>query len=667
MRKNRNQYLTRLPKASFKLIGREKELSDIEHDLSENHRVLLVNGLGGIGKTEICKAYIHDHIKKDSYSYIGWINYISSFKESIVSQMNGHPVLFNEHDTLDEKYDKIMFFLQSIREESLLIIDNIVDKDDESLWDMSAIPFFKIIANSRCQFNELKRLEGFHQYVLDFLSMKDCLDLFYTIYEGETDDETLEKIIELAGNHTLTIELLAKTAYYSGVTIKELYKGILALGFNLGSMINAQVKTSWHNMRKTETIFNHLLKLFSLSHVSEEEKDVLMHLSVLPPIDINERELLKWLNLPNASLMHTIIEKGWVKRIGFCKITMHPLIQETTRYSLKPDAGKCHHFIQAIADELFFSGYDNPYDKVQYTALGDSLLKYLDEDTQSIGLLYNNLSKIYLVCGQRSKALDYQLKATQIRAKVLGENHPDLATSLCNLSVIYTEMGKSDLALKHALDALAIRQEAFDEKHPDLATSYFNLSSIYVEMGKFDESLDYQLKAIAIRETVFDKNHPDLSLCYNDMAYIYSAMGDLDKGLHFQLKSLHIMEEVFDRYHPELSVAYNNLSIIYRHRGNMEKCLSYQLKSIQIVEKICDQYHPERASSYSNLSMIYNAVDQYDKALDYQLRAKDIQYHSLSENHPNTAIIHNNLSIIYRNIGEFDKSLGTPTKSYSYS
>ena len=75
--------LTRLPYRKIDLIGREMELTEIANRLQNTRRVLLVNGLGGIGKTEVCKTFFLEHYRH--YAYAGWIDCVSTLAESVVS------------------------------------------------------------------------------------------------------------------------------------------------------------------------------------------------------------------------------------------------------------------------------------------------------------------------------------------------------------------------------------------------------------------------------------------------------------------------------------------------------------------------------------------------------------------------------------------------------
>ena len=53
------------------IIGRKDDLEDLRNQLAEKHRIVLLNGMGGIGKTTLAEAYISKNYK--NYKHIAWI------------------------------------------------------------------------------------------------------------------------------------------------------------------------------------------------------------------------------------------------------------------------------------------------------------------------------------------------------------------------------------------------------------------------------------------------------------------------------------------------------------------------------------------------------------------------------------------------------------------
>jgi tetratricopeptide (TPR) repeat protein len=63
--------------------------------------------------------------------------------------------------------------------------------------------------------------------------------------------------------------------------------------------------------------------------------------------------------------------------------------------------------------------------------------------------------------------------------KLLGDEHPDVATSFNNLAVLYYAQGRYSEAEPLYQQALALRQNLLGDEHPDVATSFNNLALLY--------------------------------------------------------------------------------------------------------------------------------------------------------------------------------------------
>ena len=515
--------LTDLPQREIDLIGRDEELQMLGERLKKTERLLLVNGLGGIGKTEVCKRFFLCNYKR--FSFAAWIDYVSSIKESMVNRIGikRKGLELNESDTLDERFQKIMDFLKNLEEDTLLVFDNIEDPGDEHLGTLKKLPAnIKVIANSRLH------LEGFEVHPLDFLSARSCKDLFYNYYEGERDDSHAAKLIELCGSHTLTVELLARTARNAAMPVKTLYETLKNKGFNLNDIIGDKVHTFWHNEKERKRFFNHLLMVFDLSGVTDAGLHILVNLSVLPAVYIPVNDFSEWMGLKSKEEINALERKGWLrkswsKKSGFT-IFMHQVIQEVVRGKVIVGVEKCKDLIISLGNKLHCEPGENPLNKKEFVQFGESLLGHIVEDNNDLATLANNLSLIYKSLGQLEKALEFQLKDVKISEKILAKDHPDLATSYNNLSLIYKAKGKLEKALEFQLKANDIYEQVFDKNHPDLATSYNNLSLIYDDLKDYKKAVQYAEKAIAILQHLFPNGHPNLDTMKNNLELIKKEM-----------------------------------------------------------------------------------------------------------------------------------------------
>ncbi|WP_048314625.1 CHAT domain-containing protein, partial [Crocosphaera watsonii] len=89
--------------------------------------------------------------------------------------------------------------------------------------------------------------------------------------------------------------------------------------------------------------------------------------------------------------------------------------------------------------------------------------------------------------------------------KLLGDEHPDVATSFNNLAGLYRSQGRYTEAEPLYKDALALRKKLLGDEHPDVATSFNNLALLYYSQGKVETALTYFLHSLAVEEKIIQR------------------------------------------------------------------------------------------------------------------------------------------------------------------
>ena len=537
------------------------------------------------------------------------------------------------------------------------MVDNLDNPEDPDIERLMTLPL-KVIANSRIG------LDGFEVHSLGFLTLLQCRKLFYRYYKGPKNDQVADRIIKLCGYHTLTVELLARTARNAGKSLEWMEQALIEKGFNLNKVIRDKVGTFWHDKKNKELFFDHLLTLFDLAGVTPEEEDLIMQMSVLPvmtPIPMDT--IKKWLKLDSNDAVNGLVFKGWLMRENH-EVFMHPVVSEVIRFKTKPMVEKCRPLINSLGHELYTEPAENPLNKKEIVVLARSVLDHLYREGEEYGPeqkngLYedlsasaNNLSVIYQNLGQLEQALEFQKKALHIKEQILDSEHPDLARSYNTLSLIYYDLGQLEQTLKFQKKALHIREQILTPIHLDLAISYSSLSLTYQALGKMELALELQKKASNIFEEILAPDHPDLAMAYNNLSIVYHGLGQLEQALEFQKRAIQISEPILTQSHPSLALFYNNLSLIYESLGQLEQALELQKKVVQIREEVLGSKHPNMAQSYHNLSAIYASLMNYVQARQYAQKAMEIMEHLFPDGHPNLTKVKRNLKRIIQEEAE---------------
>ena len=128
-------------------------------------------------------------------------------------------------------------------------------------------------------------------------------------------------------------------------------------------------------------------------------------------------------------------------------------------------------------------------------------------------------------------------RAIAIQEKVVGPEHPDLATSLNNLA----ELGLIQWRYREAealhKRALAIREKALGPDHPLTAASLTNLARLYSLTRRPEIAAPLLVRAVAITEKALGPDHPDTALAVRSLAMTHAALGDHTLALDFHRRA----------------------------------------------------------------------------------------------------------------------------------
>ena len=190
-----------VPKPCRHFCGRDKELATLHAALIQNGKVFL-HGIPGVGKSEIAKAYAKEH--KKEYTNILYITYTGDLKRDIADLIFADDLPGEDEG---ERFRKHNRFLRTLKEDTLLIIDNFnTTATRDAVLD--------VVLKYRCRvlFTTRSALPGqccvLVEEIDDVETLFQLAAKFYA--DAEASRAIVEQIIETVHRHTLAVELAAR-------------------------------------------------------------------------------------------------------------------------------------------------------------------------------------------------------------------------------------------------------------------------------------------------------------------------------------------------------------------------------------------------------------------------------------------------------------------------
>lgn len=657
------QVITYIPNVhEQEIVGRAIDLSNLEALIESSKRAVLVNGMGGVGKTTLAKLFVAKNYR--NYSHVIWLDVKTDFSKAKIGERRSPLVeAFANNVTLinnlklpineispEDRLLMILNKLQNISGSNLLVVDN---TSAEIIEFDSKFPFnnWKILLTSR------EEIEGYSLLNLEVLNDEDAICIFYQYYKIEKSDLVIS-LLNYIGNHTLTIELLAKTAQKRKLSIQGLVELLKQNGLNIPKTAKIVVG---HDPQAT-TLFEYLLKIFSISDLTEEQVEYLLYFSILnsAPISYDDLKLLFEIPEDDNKFFDNISElalKGWLKELDG-NYQVHQIIQEVLRDKLKPDEDNCILLINTLTKVLTISWEINPFDIERFVQYAQSAASYIKESKEG-----KEIAGLYSILGLREedlfnleKALLFNHNAVSIYEKDIPNNALELSSRYNNLQSIYKTLGQMEEAFEFQFKAIELQEEYQHPLHPDMGTSYNNLSLLYEIEGDLRSALDYQKRALFIAEFNLDENHPHLAAAYNNYSILLYKIGLIEEAMEYQQKSFAIRKEVLAENHPALAEAHGNIAAMYETIDKLSEAEYHTLKSIEIRKKIYQDNHYTLGASYNNLASIYLKRKDFQKAYEFQKLAIAIEMEVLGESHHTLSTTFSTMAVIQLELGNLQEA-----------
>ena len=556
-------YGAEVPKPCRYFCDRAGEQSELHFMLSEYGKVFL-QGIPGIGKSELAKAYAQSF--KKEYTNIIYINYSGSLKADIVNLDFADD--YNASEPEAERFRRHNRFLRSLKDDSMIIIDNFnaIATDDELLSEI-------LEYSCRILFTTRSRFDDYDTYTIEEMPDDALLKLMGNLFtDADKYQAILSEIIQTVHGHTFAVELAARLLEVGILEPDQLLEKLRTEKAAMDSKDKVSAKKDGKS--KKATYYTHIHTLFSLYKLSSAETYIMCNLALAPRNGIAAKLIALWLKLENMNFINELIERGFVQLLPGQIIVLHPMIQEIALDETKPSVTKCKTLLKSIQHICLRHGEDVLYYRQLFDTI-ETIIDLIENDNMNFYLRFledvfpymekyefSNLrhivtEKLYsllsddavgtisdraLLLDYRatleediSKAIGYEKQAIAMINEVTAENVHLICNLYTNLANLYHQNDDISLALNSLEKAIRFAKRFNIIRHHDNIVRIYNYSLLLVSSGDIIGAVRELQNLSKLIETINSTKSLDYAMVQEKLGEIISLVGDKRQAFnHFK-------------------------------------------------------------------------------------------------------------------------------------
>ena len=544
-----------VPKPCKHFCGRESELEQL-HSTLENNSKIFIQGVAGIGKSEFVKKYAQ--IYKKEYTNILYFNYSGDLKQ-MITDCDFADDKIDEND--DMKFKRHNRFLRSLKEDTLIIIDNFnAISSSDGLFNVVMKYRCKVIFTTRSCFEDYTYLD-----LKEISDMETLLELVGYFYKGTPNDTgTLKDIISEVHKHTLSVELAARllsSGILGAVRLLEKLRNTRSI-LHTEDKINL-VKDGTSSKR---TYYEHIHTLVSLFGLSEEANSIMRSMTLIPSEGILPRLFAEWIGLSNLNTVNELIEYGFIQMNDYRKIALHPLIQEVAIDDTQPSVTSCAVLLNTLHRLCLLHGIDLPYHGLMFKTI-ENIIVIAEKDDMNAYLLF--LKNAFPYMEKYAYRTGMEIIISELQA-------------LC-----YTNEDKAML-----LDYKAAYEHICNKNHK--------------------KALQYEQQAIKYCAEIESANPHLVANIYGNIGGLYHSVNQLEKAKSYMERGYFVIREYELEYTNDSIIQICNYANLAANMGEPEQAIA----ALEACAKAVKTYNSDNSSDYANLLWDIGCIymQMYDRA-----------------------------------------------------
>ncbi|KAK7423712.1 hypothetical protein QQX98_000902 [Neonectria punicea] len=230
------------------------------------------------------------------------------------------------------------------------------------------------------------------------------------------------------------------------------------------------------------------------------------------------------------------------------------------------------------------------------------------------GVLLFNVAKSNKILGKYNVSVEMYQRSLEILQRTSGKEHPHTLVAMHNLADALVLQGDYNAAEQMHRENLEIEERIMGPEHQMTLGSMKNLSDTLRVLGKYNEAEQMSRKALEIQERILGPEHPSTLRSLMSLGVTLNKQGKYKTAEQIYRETLEIQERILGPENPATLFNLTNLAITLKNQNKYDTAEQILRETLDTQVRILGPDHPHTMYTAKYLEITLTLHEQYNTA-----------------------------------------------------
>ena len=258
------------------------------------------------------------------------------------------------------------------------------------------------------------------------------------------------------------------------------------------------------------------------------------------------------------------------------------------------------------------------------------------QDKIVLARLYHRLGRCYYLLCKLSSAERIYKKSIIMLREALGEDNDETILNQMDLARVYDREGKFQEAIILHEKVLSVRERRLGTEHLLVAETLQDLAQLFENSQKYDDAERLRRRALQVRQKIFGERHARTLTAKSRLAACLVLRGKFEEADHIHRQALKDSLELLGEEHKSTLQCMKCLARSLRHQGKLSEAEILNRRALKVSQRIFGMEDPNTVDLMYALARILQEQNKHAEAGDILSQLVELSERVLGRDHVGT-------------------------------